>query len=144
MKKRIILPGLILLPVLLLTAQDHVVISEIVLQPSNAEYIKLYNPTDNAIDLSNYYLTDGTDPSNQKYYHNLPTGTNFWSGSGSDFIVRFPPGYSIEAQSEIIIAATTTAASSTATRPPRGRARRWPPTATSSSAAPSSRRCSRS
>ncbi len=110
MKKRIILPGLILLPVLLLTAQDHVVISEIVLQPSNAEYIKLYNPTDNAVDLSNYYLTDGTDPSNQKYYHNLPTGTNFWSGSGSDFIVRFPPGYSIEAQSEIIIAATTTAA----------------------------------
>ncbi|HNZ37863.1 MAG TPA: lamin tail domain-containing protein, partial [Candidatus Marinimicrobia bacterium] len=92
------------------TAQDHVVISEIVLQPSNAEYIKLYNPTDNAVDLSNYYLTDGTDPSNQKYYHNLPTGTNFWSGSGSDFIVRFPPGYSIEAQSEIIIAATTTAA----------------------------------
>ena len=110
MKKRIILPGLILLPVLLLTAQDHVVISEIVLQPSNAEYIKLYNPTDNAVDLSNYYLTDGTDPSNQKYYYNLPTGTNFWSGSGSDFIVRFPPGYSIEAQSEIIIAATTTAA----------------------------------
>ena len=110
MKKRIILPGLILLPVLLLTAQDHVVISEIVLQPSNAEYIKLYNPTDNAVNLSNYYLTDGTDPSNQKYYYNLPTGTNFWSGSGSDFIVRFPPGYSIEAQSEIIIAATTTAA----------------------------------
>ena len=110
MKKRIILPGLILLPVLLLTAQDHVVISEIVLQPSNAEYIKLYNPTDNAVDLSNYYLTDGTDSSNQKYYYNLPTGTNFWSGSGSDFIVRFPPGYSIEAQSEIIIAATTTAA----------------------------------
>lgn len=110
MKKRIILPGLILLPVLLLTAQDHVVISEIVLQPSNAEYIKLYNPTNNAIDLSNYYLTDGTDSSNQKYYYNLPTGTNFWSGSGSDFIVRFPPGYSIEAQSEIIIAATTTAA----------------------------------
>ena len=109
MKKRIVLPGLILLPVLLLTAQDHVVISEIVLQPSNAEYIKLYNPTDNAVDLSNYYLTDGTDPSNQKYYHNLPTGTNFWSGSGSDFIVRFPPGYSIEEQSEIIIAATTTA-----------------------------------
>ena len=110
MKKRIILPGLILLPVLLLTAQDHVVISEIVLQPSNAEYIKLYNPTDNAVDLSNYYLTDGTDPSSQKYYYNLPTGTNFWSGSGSDFIVRFPQGYSIEAQSEIIIAATTTAA----------------------------------
>jgi len=110
MKKRIVLPGLILLPVLLLTAQDHVVISEIVLQPSNAEYIKLYNPTDNAVNLSNYYLTDGTDPSNQKYYYNLPTGTNFWSGSGSDFIVRFPQGYSIEAQSEIIIAATTTAA----------------------------------
>ncbi|HRU92347.1 MAG TPA: lamin tail domain-containing protein [Candidatus Marinimicrobia bacterium] len=109
MKRRIILTGLILLPVLLLTAQDHVIISEIVLQPSKAEYIKLYNPTDNAIDLSNYYLTDGTDPSNQKYYYNLPTDSNFWSTNSSDFIVRFPQGYSIGAQSELIIAATTTA-----------------------------------
>ncbi|MDO9549211.1 MAG: lamin tail domain-containing protein [Candidatus Marinimicrobia bacterium] len=115
MKKRISLTWLILWPSLFLAAQDHIVISEIVLQPgsstaSNAEYIKLYNPTDNPVDLSNYYLTDGTDTTNQKYYYNLPTGSNFWSGNGSDFIARFPQGYSIAAQSEIIIAATTTSA----------------------------------
>ena len=91
-------------------AQDHVVISEIVLQPGNAEYIKISNPTDNPIDLSNYYLTDATDTANQKYYYNLPNVTNSWSGTGSDFIARFPQGFIIAAKSEIIIGATTTAA----------------------------------
>ncbi|MFA4922254.1 MAG: lamin tail domain-containing protein, partial [Candidatus Neomarinimicrobiota bacterium] len=115
MKKRIILTWFMLMPVLFLAAQDHVVISEIVLQPgsssaSNAEYIKLYNPTDNAIDLSDYYLTDATDTANQKFYYNLPSESNYWSGSGSDFIARFPQGYSLPAKGEIIIAATTTAA----------------------------------
>ena len=115
MKKRIILTWFMLIPVLFLAAQDHVVVSEIVLQPgsssaSNAEYIKLYNPTDNAIDLSDYYLTDATDTANQKFYYNLPSESNYWSGSGSDFIARFPQGYSLPAKGEIIIAATTTAA----------------------------------
>jgi len=118
MKKRIILTWFLLWPVLILTAQDHVVISEIVLQPgsstsSNAEYIKLYNPTDNAIDLSNYYLTDGTDTTNHKYYYNLSAGANFWSGTGSDFIARFPNGFSIAGKSEIIIGATTSSAYNT-------------------------------
>jgi len=110
MKRRIFLTWLVLWPVLFLTAQDHVVISEIVLQPSNAEYIKLYNPTDNAIDLSDYYLTDATDTVNQKFYYNLPSVSNYWSGSGSDFIARFPDGYSLPAKGEIIIAATTASA----------------------------------
>jgi hypothetical protein len=115
MNKRIILTWFLLWPVLFLTAQDHVVITEIVLQPgssssSNAEYIKLYNPTDNAIDLSNYYLTDATDTTEHEYYYNLPSGADYWSGSGSDFIARFPDGYSLPAKGEIIIAATTTAA----------------------------------
>ena len=85
------------------------VISEIVLQPGNAEYIKITNSTDNPIDLSNYYLTDATDTVNQKYYYNLPNGLNYWSGTGSDFIARFPQDYTIPAKSEIIIGATTTA-----------------------------------
>jgi len=115
MKKRNLLTWFLLWPVFLLTAQDHVVISEIVLQPgsssgSNAEYIKLYNPTDNAIDLSNYYLTDATDTTNHKYYYKLPSGADYWSGSGSDFIARFPNGYTLAGKSEIIIGTSTTTA----------------------------------
>jgi hypothetical protein len=115
MQKRFLLTWFLVWPVIMLTAQDHIAISEIVLQPgssssSNAEYIKLYNPTDNAIDLSNYYLTDATDTVNHKYYYNLPSGTDYWSGAGSDFIARFPAGYTLAGKSEIIIAATTTAA----------------------------------
>jgi DNA/RNA endonuclease YhcR with UshA esterase domain len=110
MRKRIFLLWLVLCPVLFLTAQDHVVISEIVLQPGSAEYIKISNPTDNPVDLSNYYLTDATDTVNQKYYYNLPGETNYWSETGSDFITRFPQGATIAARSEIIIGATTTAA----------------------------------
>ena len=110
MRRRIFLLWFVFLPILFLMAQDHVVISEIVLQPGNAEYIKISNPTDNPIDLSNYYLTDATDTANQKYYYNLPNATNYWSGTGSDFIARFPQGFIIAAKSEIIIGATTTAA----------------------------------
>jgi hypothetical protein len=100
MRKRIFLLWLVLCPVLFLTAQDHVVISEIVLQPGSAEYIKISNPTDNPVDLSNYYLTDATDTVNQKYYYNLPGETNYWSETGSDFITRFPQGATIAARSD--------------------------------------------
>lgn len=83
---------------------NHLLITEIVLQPSDGEYVKILNPTDNSVDLSNYYLTDATDTTAKKFYYNLPTGQNYWSGSGSDFIARFPDGYSLPARSEIIIA----------------------------------------
>ncbi|MCF6238029.1 MAG: hypothetical protein L3J79_04315, partial [Candidatus Marinimicrobia bacterium] len=48
------------------------------------------NPTTAAINLSDYYLTDGTDKVNGKFYYNLPNGTDYWSGSSTDFIARFP------------------------------------------------------
>jgi DNA/RNA endonuclease YhcR with UshA esterase domain len=88
---------------------DHLLISEISLQPNEAEYLKIWNPTNNPIDLTNYYLTDATDTVNQKFYYNLPSGQNYWSGSGSDFIVRFPQGFTIAANSEITIALSSKA-----------------------------------
>ena len=93
----------ILLPGLLFGALDHLVISEIVLQPTEGEYIRIKNPTNAAVDMSDYYITDATDTTAAAYYYQLPSGTNYWSGSGFDFIARFPAGYSIPAQSEIII-----------------------------------------
>ena len=75
---------------------DHLVFSEVVLTPSDGEYVKIKNPTTNDIDMSDYYLTDATDGSGNAYY-NLPSGSGYWSGSGFDFICRFPAGYSLAA-----------------------------------------------
>ena len=75
---------------------DHLVFSEVVLTPSDGEYVKITNPTANDIDMSDYYLTDATDGSGNAYY-NLPSGSGYWSGSGFDFICRFPAGYSLAA-----------------------------------------------
>jgi|TARA_Y100000294_G_scaffold95481_1_gene88829 hypothetical protein len=82
---------------------DHLLFSEIVLTPSDGEYVRITNPTNGDIDLTNYYLTDGTDLANGKVYYKLPEGADYWSGSGSDFICRFPDGFSLSAGSSIYI-----------------------------------------
>lgn len=78
-----------LLPVLVF-AQGHLLLTEMVLQPSVGEYVKIKNPTASAVDLSNYYITDATDVANGKLYYKLADGADYWSGGGSDFIARFP------------------------------------------------------
>ena len=80
---------------------DHVVFSEIVLTPSDGEYVEITNPTANDIDMSDYYLTDATDTGSDKAYYKLPAGTDYWSGSSFDFICRFPSGYSLAAGASI-------------------------------------------
>ncbi|MBT3630660.1 MAG: hypothetical protein HOD43_14680 [Candidatus Marinimicrobia bacterium] len=90
MKRQIIQSVFILLMPYLAMASDHLLINEVVLQPSAGEYILITNPTAAAINLSDYYLTDGTDKVNGKYYYNLPSGTDYWSSSSTDFIARFP------------------------------------------------------
>ena len=50
----------------------HVIFTEVVLTPSDGEYVEISNPTESAVDLTNYYLTDGTDLSSSKLYYNLP------------------------------------------------------------------------
>ncbi|MCF7833211.1 MAG: lamin tail domain-containing protein [Candidatus Marinimicrobia bacterium] len=78
-----------LLPILAF-AQGHLILTEMVLQPSAGEYVKIKNPTGATINLSNYYITDATDTVNGKYYYKLPDGADYWSGGGTDFIARFP------------------------------------------------------
>ncbi|MDD5582012.1 MAG: hypothetical protein PHS99_02215 [Candidatus Marinimicrobia bacterium] len=81
---------LAMVPAFLMGALDHLFISELVLFPNKGEYVAITNPTDETIHLGNYYLTDATDPENGKYYYHLPSGSNYWSESTSDFIARFP------------------------------------------------------
>ncbi len=90
-------------PIFLFGGVDHLVFSEIVITPSEAEFVKITNPTANDIGLTNYYLTDGTDISNGKFYYQLTGGLNYWSGSGSDFICRFPSGYTLSAGTSVTI-----------------------------------------
>ena len=80
---------------------DHVVFSEVVLTPSDGEYVEITNPTANDIDMSDYYFTDATDTGSDKAYYKLPAGADYWSGSSFDFICRFPSGYSIAAGASI-------------------------------------------
>lgn len=69
---------------------DHLVISEIAVQPTAGEFIEIHNPTSQTINLSNYYLTDATNSSSGFFYYNLPD-TSLAAGTGSsDFVAKFP------------------------------------------------------
>ncbi|MCI0692412.1 lamin tail domain-containing protein [candidate division KSB1 bacterium] len=78
-----------------LAAQDHLLITEFAVTPTAGEFIEIYNPTDQTIDLTNYYITDATFPGNPPaYYYNTVLG-NGGGGSFADFNARFPAGTSI-------------------------------------------------
>jgi hypothetical protein len=68
-------------------ASTHLLLSEVVMTPSVAEYVEIYNPGDAAIDLSNYYLSDRND------YFQLVTGALVVDPT--DFVARFPDQASI-------------------------------------------------
>ncbi len=97
----ILFKGILLASAVTFGQVDHIIFSEVVLTPSEGEYIEITNPTAGDIDLSDYYLTDATDNVSGKAYYKLPSGTDYWSGSGSDFICRFPAGYSLAAGASI-------------------------------------------
>lgn len=80
---------------------DHLLLSEVAVQPSQKEFVEIVNPTASAVDLSQYYLSDDED------YALLP-GT-FGAGpvpdiSSSDFIARFPAGASLGARGVAVVA----------------------------------------
>jgi len=82
---------------------DHLIFTELVLQPTAGSYIKLQNPTAETMVLSDYYLTDATDTGAGKFYYLLPTANDYWSADVFDFILRFPDGYSIAAGADLVI-----------------------------------------
>lgn len=76
---------------------DHLVISEVCVQPTIGEFIEIFNPdSTTAISLANYYLTDngnfastsGTIRRNS--YIDLTRGPQFLNVNDDDFYVRFP------------------------------------------------------
>ena len=41
-------------------ADDHLLMTEIVVTPTEGEFVEIHNPTASAIDLTDYYFTDAT------------------------------------------------------------------------------------
>ncbi len=83
------------------SANDHLLLSEAIMTPLTTEFIEIANPTDNDVDLTNYYLSDAQD------YYLLPGAT----GNGPppditsrDFIAQFPAGAIIPARGVVVVA----------------------------------------
>lgn len=82
----------------------HVLLSEVMLGPAGGEFIEIVNGTDQAVDLSNYFLSDsGT-------YWKLPLGAAQAVTVNSDFVAQFKPGTSIPSGGVVVVALGTATA----------------------------------
>ncbi len=79
---------------------NHLVFNKICITPDEAEMIEIYNPLGEAVDLSDYYLSDS-----DKYYKWI----NGESIGNFDFLIKFPEGSSIASEGTFTI--TTQSAS---------------------------------
>ena len=93
-----LLPLFILLGSLLFPADvDHLLLTRVVTQPTSAESFSIYNPTDNSINLSNYYICDDEN------YYEIQTKADM---SPSHFLYGFTarfPNINIEPNDTLII-----------------------------------------
>lgn len=80
---------------------DHLVISELSVTPTDAEFVEIYNPTIAAVDLTNYYLSDNS------VYFRIAAGLPWAPISDnptSDFLVQFPPGTMLAPGAAVVVA----------------------------------------
>ncbi len=80
---------------------SSLLLTEVVLAPSAGEFIEIANPSNTAVDLSSYYVSDNGS------YWRLPGG--FTVIDSTDFLAKFPAGASIAAHGVITVAIDTTA-----------------------------------
>jgi len=104
----IIAIALAVFPAIASARADHLLISELLVTPSSAatseasaKFVEVYNPTTSTIDLSNYYISDYPD------YFRLPAG-NFDFGDVDHFLIKFPNGSSLGADSTLLICQNST------------------------------------
>ncbi len=74
-------------------AAPELLLTEIVVTPTEGEFIEIYNPGDTAVDLSDVYLTDAT--ASGAFYYNIVNGGDAGGSTFSDFHARFPDGATI-------------------------------------------------
>ncbi len=82
----------------------HLLITELAVLPTDGEFVEIFNPTDQPLDLSDYYLTDATFAGGNTFYYNIVTGKNAGGGDFGDFHARFPAGASIAPNETQIVA----------------------------------------
>ena len=75
-----------------------ILLSEIVMTPNPGEMIEIVNTSNQAIDLSTYYLSDSGN------YYRLPTSPTATAVDVTDFIVKFPPGAQIAGHGVVTVA----------------------------------------
>jgi len=78
-------------------------LSEIVVGPTEAEFVEIINTSADTIDLSDVYLTDATFANGSVYYYQIVQGAGGGGGFG-DFHARFPDGATIAAGARQTIA----------------------------------------
>jgi len=82
-------------------------ITEICIQPNDAEFIEICNPGAEDVDLSNYYLTDAVYFTQLGYWRigeGDPGPNTIGGGDYGDFQARFPEGTSLAAGDTIVVA----------------------------------------
>ncbi len=82
-------------------------ITEISTLGTDQEYIEIYNPNTEAVDLGDYYLTDAIYAPGDQFYWRIaegnPNPNTVGGGAFSDFHSRFPDGFSIAAGDTFVI-----------------------------------------
>src|SRR6056297_3610583 len=71
---------------------DRLLLTEIVVTPTGGEFVEIFNPNADPVDLSDVYLTDATFAGGGVFYYNIVTGANAGGGGFGDFHARFPDG----------------------------------------------------
>ena len=66
-----------------LSNTNHLVFSRVTISPTEAEFVSIYNPTNDNINLSDYYITDSD------LYYNLPTNENYWNDNQGQTLQDF-------------------------------------------------------
>ncbi|MBI5838098.1 MAG: PKD domain-containing protein [Candidatus Eisenbacteria bacterium] len=94
-------------------AAKKLVLQAVCVTPTAGEYMAVYNPNDVSVDLSNYYLTDGTHMASRTIYCYIATGSPYTpagspagipgGGAFTDFHARFPVGATIAPHDTIAV-----------------------------------------
>jgi hypothetical protein len=87
-------------------APAHLLLSEVCIQGASHEFVEIHNPTDDAVSLNNYYLTDAVY--NAQGYWLVPAGglsqSTVGGGDFADFHARFPADLEIGAGETMTLA----------------------------------------
>ena len=85
---------------------EPLLLTEISVTPTGAEFVEIHNPNPTAVDLSDVHITDATFQPGGVYYYNLVTGNLVATGGGGfgDFTARFPAGATIPAGGYQVVA----------------------------------------